>query len=144
MVLSWASVTIIMVDSNPRRWECKDFPHTSVARSFQQEVVGNAEYSWEKALTPCRNDRVVWEIWVKNQETPGGIEVRARNEKVPRERADVKSVRRHSWRWRLAWSEHRMRVHVESAHKLGLPSHGLWADVTHSNRSIRVGADLLR
>ena len=33
-----------------------------VPRSFRQEVVGNAGFSEEKAQTPCRNDRVIWEI----------------------------------------------------------------------------------
>jgi hypothetical protein len=33
-----------------------------VPRSFRQEVVGNARFSREKAQTPCRNDRVIWEI----------------------------------------------------------------------------------
>src|SRR5262249_27164047 len=33
-----------------------------VPRSFRQEVVGNAGFSREKAQTPCRNDRVIWEI----------------------------------------------------------------------------------
>src|SRR5262249_7138522 len=33
-----------------------------VPRSFRQEVVGNAGFSGEKAQTPCRNDRAIWEI----------------------------------------------------------------------------------
>src|SRR4051794_19745851 len=33
-----------------------------VPRSFRQEVVGNAGFSREKAQTPCRNDRAIWEI----------------------------------------------------------------------------------
>src|SRR5262249_37610677 len=38
-----------------------------VPRSFRQEVVGNAGFSGEKAQTPCRNDRVIWEI--RDQQT---------------------------------------------------------------------------
>jgi hypothetical protein len=33
-----------------------------VPRSFQQEVVGIAGFSEEKAQTPCRNERPTWEI----------------------------------------------------------------------------------
>src|SRR5262249_55938201 len=33
-----------------------------VPLSFRQEVVGNAGFSGEKAQTPCRNDRAIWEI----------------------------------------------------------------------------------
>jgi hypothetical protein len=33
-----------------------------VPLSFRQEVVGNAGFSREKAQTPCRNDRAIWEI----------------------------------------------------------------------------------
>jgi hypothetical protein len=36
-----------------------------VPRSFRQEVVGNAGVSGENAQTPCRNDRVIWEIRVQ-------------------------------------------------------------------------------
>jgi hypothetical protein len=35
-----------------------------VPLSFRQEVVGNAGFSREKAQTPCRNDRAIWEIRV--------------------------------------------------------------------------------
>src|SRR5262249_4184850 len=38
-----------------------------VPRAFRQEVVGNAGFSGEKAQTPCRNDRVIWEI--RDQQT---------------------------------------------------------------------------
>lgn len=34
-------------------------------RSFRQEVVGNAGFSGENAQTPCRTNRVIWEIRVK-------------------------------------------------------------------------------
>jgi hypothetical protein len=43
-----------------------------VPRSFQQEVVGNAGSSGAKAQTPCRNDRVIWEIWVYVNDPAGG------------------------------------------------------------------------
>jgi hypothetical protein len=33
-----------------------------VPLSFRQEVVGNAGFSREKAQTPCRNNRAIWEI----------------------------------------------------------------------------------
>jgi tetratricopeptide (TPR) repeat protein len=33
-----------------------------VPLSFREEVVGNAGFSREKAQTPCRNDRAIWEI----------------------------------------------------------------------------------
>src|SRR5262249_51533269 len=33
-----------------------------VPRPFRQVVVGNAGFSREKAQTPCRNDRAIWEI----------------------------------------------------------------------------------
>jgi predicted ester cyclase len=36
-----------------------------VPRSFRQEVVGNAGFSREKAQTPCRNGRAIWEIRVQ-------------------------------------------------------------------------------
>jgi hypothetical protein len=37
-----------------------------VPLSFRQEVVGNAGFSREKAQTPCRNDRTIWEIRVNS------------------------------------------------------------------------------
>src|SRR5262249_31563657 len=37
-----------------------------VPRSFRQEVVGNAGFSGEKAQTPCRNDRIIWEMWANS------------------------------------------------------------------------------
>src|SRR5262249_43296592 len=39
-----------------------------VPLSFRQEVVGNAGFSGEKAQTPCRNDRAIWEI--RDKRTP--------------------------------------------------------------------------
>src|SRR5262249_18210058 len=35
-----------------------------VPRSFRQEWVGNAGFSGEKAQTPCRKPRFIWEMWV--------------------------------------------------------------------------------
>jgi hypothetical protein len=35
-----------------------------VPRPFRQNVVGNAGFSREKAQTPCRSGRVIWEIRV--------------------------------------------------------------------------------
>src|SRR5262249_36517185 len=32
-----------------------------VSQSLGQEIVGNAGFSREKAQTPCRNDRAIWE-----------------------------------------------------------------------------------
>jgi hypothetical protein len=58
-----------------------------VSRSFQQEVVGNAGFSGEKAQTPCRKPKFIWEMWVErgfpmasrgantNDETTNGDEV---------------------------------------------------------------------
>src|SRR5262249_58743745 len=43
-----------------------------VPRSFRQEVVGNAGFSREKAQTPCRNDRVIWEIRVQARQVVVG------------------------------------------------------------------------
>jgi hypothetical protein len=41
-----------------------------VPRSLQQEVVGNAWFSEEKAQTPCGNDRAIWEIRAKGEVGP--------------------------------------------------------------------------
>jgi hypothetical protein len=68
MALSRALVTTPTVDSNLRKCHCNGFPQKMLPpRSFQQEVVGIAGFSGEKAQTPCRNDRAIWEIRAKKK-----------------------------------------------------------------------------
>src|SRR6516165_3135330 len=93
MALSWASGPTPTFDFKSRRCHCKFFPPKNrrhhravkfqlelaveieaeviilavthwVSRSLQQEVVGNAGFSGEKAQTPFRNDKAIWEIRV--------------------------------------------------------------------------------
>jgi hypothetical protein len=45
-----------------------------VSRSFRQESVGNAGFSREKAQTPCRNGRAIWEI--RAQSTASALKAR--------------------------------------------------------------------
>src|SRR5262249_38753428 len=46
-----------------------------VPRPFRQNVVGNAGFSREKAQTPCRSGRVIWELRVRG--SPSSLRARA-------------------------------------------------------------------
>src|SRR5262249_31349704 len=63
-----------------------------VPRLFPQEVVENAGFSGQKAQTPCRNDRAIWEIRVHTDGT----------DTEQRQRADyfnVKELPYAEWVW---------------------------------------------
>jgi hypothetical protein len=63
-----------------------------VPRLFPQDVVENAGFSGQKAQTPCRNDRAIWEIGVHTDGT----------DTEQRQRADyfnVKELPNPEWVW---------------------------------------------